>query len=183
ARSVAIAGAPMLIGAAIQISNVIFWPLCLNGSRRPSKTIASIILCAGIAVALMGPDLFQVTVAQVASVAPAWLEAKLAFYPNYLEAVKVSMGAALLFFWDAGVLLVLYRHDSLDPFVNIALWLTLYMLAAHLFFSTYPTVWNRLLAVALPWQVAAIWRSEPFKARFILFKGAVVVSIGAFGIA
>src|SRR5262249_57758002 len=134
ARSVAIAGAPMLIGAAIQISNVIFWPLCLNGSRRPSKTIASIILCAGIAVALMGPDLFQVTVAQVASVAPAWLEAKLAFYPNYLEAGNVSMGAALVILWDGGVLLVLYRHYSIDPFAYISLLLWLFMLVAPVLF-------------------------------------------------
>src|SRR5262249_6156222 len=93
------------------------------------------------------------------------------------------MGAALIILWNVAVLLVLYRQDPLDPFVNIALWLTLYMLAAHLFFSTYPTAWNRLLAVALPWQIAAIWRSEPFKARVILFRGAVVASIGALGIA
>lgn len=179
---VVIAAAPMLLGVAIQVSTIMFWPLCLIGIRRPSRTIASVILCAGAAAALMGVDLFHATIQQVALVAPIWLVEKLAYYLNF-EPVAISTGAAVIILWNVVVLLVLYRHDPLDRFINIGLWLTLYMLVAHLFFSTYPTVWNRVLAVALPWQVAAIWRSEPFKAQRILLRGAVVASIGAFAIA
>src|SRR5262249_16055877 len=122
-RRMAVAAASMLVGAAIHVSIVIFWPLCLIGIRRPTRTTRSLILCAGIAVAVMGVDLFQATVQLITAVAPAWLVEKLDFYFN-LEAVDISMGAALIILWNVAVLLVLYRQDPLDPFVNIALWLT-----------------------------------------------------------
>jgi hypothetical protein len=179
---VVVAAAFMFSGFAFHISTVMFWPLLLIGIRRPSRTIIAILLCVGVAALVVGVDLFQATIEQVASVVPGRLAEKLAIYEN-LKPVPISMGAALLISWHVAVLLVLYMHDPADRFVNIALWLTLYMLGAHLFFSAYPTMWNRVLAVALPWQVAAIWRSEPFTAQHIFFRGTVVAGIGALGIA
>ena len=178
---VVVAAALMLFGAAFHISTVMFWPLLLIGIRRPSRTIAAIVLCVGVAALVLGVDLFQATVEQVASVMPGRLAEKLAYYEN-MKPAAISMGAALLILWHVAVLLVLYMHDPADRFVNVGLWLTLYMLGAHLFFSAYPTVWTRVLAVALPWQVAAIWRSEPFTAQDIWFRGTVVAGIGALGI-
>ena len=49
--------------------------------------------------------------------------------------------------------------------MSLSVWLTFYILAAHLVFSDFPSVWNRTMAVTLPFQLSVFWISSPISNR------------------
>jgi EpsG family len=173
---------PVLVGSGIQVSSAIFAPLWLIGSKRPNPMFVGILLAAGSLAIVTKIDILKVIIEYVKVISPDWLNYKFAFYEK-TERSAVSLSAVFFMIWNAALLVIFYLRRRSDPAVCIAAWLTLYMLAAHLFFSQYPTIWNRTLAVALPWQLATVYRMKLLETWSASVEFAGVATIGIIAIA
>ncbi len=97
------------------------------------------------------------------SLFPGWIGAKLEFARSTINTndAQISIGAIGLIFFQIALLLVFYhfseKNEGQSKVTNIAIWLTLMMLISHLYLFGFPTFWNRIMLVALPWQISALY--------------------------
>lgn len=187
ARRKPIAGAaPMIAALGIQVSSAMFAPLWLiNRVRFGGKAIAlalAIFVAAFIASFLTSFNLFHTIIRMVMPVSPDWLRYKLCFHLTYLP-VNASISAMVLIVWHGIAFAVLFKQRNDDPFIKMGFALTLYMLAAHLMLPHYPTFWTRIMAVALPWQIAAMVRVGVLSSYKVWFRQVIVAGVGLAGIA
>jgi hypothetical protein len=177
---------PMIAALGIQVSSAMFAPLWLiNRVRFSGKIIAfalAIFVASFAASLLTGLNLFHTVIRAVMPFSPDWLRYKLCFHLTYLP-VNASISAMVLIVWHSIILTALFKQRNDDPFIKIGFALTLYMLAAHLMLSHYPTFWTRIMAVALPWQTAAALRADVLSIYRLRVRQAVVAGVGIAGIA
>ena len=159
-----------LAGAAVGMnaigfhtSTVLFAPLFLLFSVKPNKHIVYYMCAASFAVFFSGESIARFTLSLVLSIDMPFLKDKAALYDN-IEDAKFSVAAGMFLLVNLGFLFAFMRAQNYsestkaEPGVNIAIWLTLYMIVSLLAFSGFPSIWNRMMAVALPWQLAVFFR-------------------------
>jgi hypothetical protein len=146
-------------------------------------------LCAvaiGVAMVVLDIQIVDTVIGVIVPYLPGLVADKLASFYYGNEPAPISVATLGLIFGQ-GLLLAVFcsttarqRHD---PFVIIAQWLTLYMLIAHLSFNGFPAIWNRLMYVALPWQIAALWRTGPVVTFKTWSRLASVFALGVISVA
>jgi hypothetical protein len=75
------------------------------------------------------------------------------------------------------------RNAEQDPFIIIAIWLIFMVLMAHLFLSGLPAIWNRIMYVSLPWEIACLGRIDAFVRLGVAMKRTITLGIGALSVA
>ena len=158
--------AGLIIGAnaiGLHASSIMFVPLFFLTMCRPKNIIIYTVCVAATAMFFISAGTIETVSKFVQALNIPFIGDKFVFYDN-VEAAKVSFGALLFLIGNVFLLLVFVKKTScgegidrkLD--VEIAIWLTLYMVVSLLVFSAFPSIWNRIMAVALPWQLATFFR-------------------------
>jgi hypothetical protein len=118
---------------------------------------------------------------------PSLASEKLMRFYRGLEPAQISTGTLVLILGQFILLFVFCRptseKDQQDPFIIIAIWLTLMMLSAHLLLTGFPAIWNRIMYVALPWQIASLCRTSAFVRLGVGAKRLIVAGLGSVSIA
>jgi hypothetical protein len=99
-----------------------------------------------------------------------------------LDPARLSLATLALICSHATLLYIFCsprERERRDPYVIVAIWLTIFMLVAHLYFVGFPAVWNRIMYVALPWQIAALWRTTLLERINNMVKRVIVMFLGA----
>jgi hypothetical protein len=155
--------ASLLLSVAIgfQYSAALYAPLLVLGFFRPNMYVAAAVVIAGGVINLFGLNLFTPVATLLQYVGSDGLSAKLNYYIQF-GVVPLSIATIGSGFIQVAVLAGLYwlptKAEQRDPFVIMALWLTIWILGGLLYFSGMPSIWNRITLVALPWQVATLCR-------------------------
>jgi len=171
------------VGAGFQVSTAFFAPFVFLGRFRPHPAFAAIVVAAGAAIAGLHINIFGEVVSIALRYAPTWIKAKLLYYQN-VPIYPISIGALGLIAAHSVALIALYRlpnqDERRDPVVTIAIWLTLLLLAAHLYLFGFASVWNRVMLVTVPWELAAILRLDAVEGLGFRWRTGVVVVLLAF---
>jgi uncharacterized membrane protein YagU involved in acid resistance len=163
------------------VAGILLFPLA---GRRPPLWLCVMVLAAGLFVAVYQINLIELIATPLISLLPDHIAFKLAWY-SALQPAPVTWGGIALVTMHIAILAVLVKLGAPnDRFVTIGIWLTLFVIAAQLFLFGLPTIWNRVLIVSLPWQVAAFWRvaSEeraPIIARYGILLGFSALATAA----
>lgn len=178
---------PVLAGMGFHASVGTFLPLVVLSRFRPAWWLSAAIVGAGAIVAALGIDLFRAAASIVEMSGQGWLADKISLYAR-TEAAPISLGAIGLIGLHVLALVTFHRFSNAeelrDPVITVAIWLTLGMLAAHLYLSALPVVWNRVMLVAIPWQVVSLFRLRAIQGvptgwRLGLVAGLAVFSVGS----
>lgn len=178
-----------MVAAGFHITAALFAPLLLLWRIRPAFWFSASVVLGGFGVAIAQVNLVSLVGDAVLPFAPDLLVYRVAYY-SALAPAPITVGSAALIAFHIAVLVGLswrsresaQRED--DAFVNVALWLTLLVLSAHLFLWSFPNIWNRAMLVSIPWQLATIWRvwpslRKPQLSRPVAFLGLFAFSISA----
>ena len=183
-----LAGAAVGMNAiAFHVSTVLFVPLFLLASVKPNKLIVYSVCVASFTVLLSSQSITQYMLSLVESIDIPFISGKLASYEN-IEDARTSIGAAMYLLVNLGFLFTFMRAQNYvkstkaEPDVNIAIWLTLYMIVSLLAFSGFPSIWNRMMAVALPWQLPVFFRVCGFSRMTFGRHTFVNLAVGVGGI-
>jgi len=179
----------MTIGIATAFHSVsaVFLPLPLLRNWRPSGKFVLLILTVGLVAFGLGLQPTDPLIDFISPYLPSAIAAKLISFYRGLEPTPISMGTYVLILGQLSLLLVFYRSpsekDQRDPALIIAIWLTIAMVSAHLLLAGFPAVWNRLMYVALPWQIASMCRTDIFTRLSVAAKRFIVCGLGSVSIA
>ncbi len=167
------------LGFGIHTSVLMFLPVLLLSQFRINRLSVLGFLTLSIALFASGTFIGGTLLSAVAGILPSFIGSKA---ENYAQAF--SSGTLFAISPLAMVLIVVYLYmlqvfmkEEDEPYVRIAIYLTLLVLFGHLALGSYPSFWNRIMCVSLPWQLATIWRLGffdrirpierlPFKAAF-----------------
>jgi hypothetical protein len=182
---IALAILVLLIGAGFHASTLIYLPIVFLPYLRPKPW--SIILAAGFGICLLFADvrLLNPAIDLATLLLPQWLANKLSLYYQ-IEPPNISLGVAALILWHCGILGLMLKclseSERRCPYIGVAFWLTLWVLGAHIYLAGFPNLWNRVMCVALPWQVAALWRLDVIRRFTRAAKVALVAALGTAGL-
>jgi len=114
---------------------------------------------------------------------PGFASEKLALFYQGVNAPLSKATLVLI----AGHLTMLYllctdRNATHDPFIVIGIWLTFMILMAHLFLSGLPAIWNRIMYVSLPWEIACLGRIDIFVRAGVAMKRTIILGIGSMSV-
>jgi hypothetical protein len=176
----------MLIGVGFHASVPIYLPIVFLLHLRPKPWLILLAAVLGICLTLADVRLINPAIDLGRHLLPQWLADKLVNYYQ-IEPPHITLGVAALMLWHCGILSLIFRSTSESdrscPYIGVALWLTLWVLGAHIYLAGFPNLWNRVMCVALPWQVAALWRLEVIRRLTGAAKVGLVASLGAAGLA
>ena len=176
----AILSAIMALG--IHVSSAIFLPLLFLRDWRPDWRLALAFLAVGLTVALLGVEIHRPLLALISAAGPDWLSAKLSFYRNS-PGTPISNATAGLIALHLTALAALYTlpnaAERRDRSITMGIWLTLLVLAAHLYFAAFPSFWNRIMLVSIPWQVATIFALDRVRHYGVFVRLALVATLSA----
>lgn len=140
----------------------------------------------GIGIILLGSGIFigGTVIGKVGSYLPEFIGSKT---DNYID--ELATGGALSTVSPLAIVLATIYCAMLfefmrfrdDPAIRIAIYLTLLVLFAHTGLAAFPSIWNRLMCVSLPWQLACLWRTGFFHVMPPGRRSAALVSIALFG--
>lgn len=171
-----------LVGIGFHVSAAIYLPLIGVANRRPHPMLIGAWLVLGCLLALGDIRLINVVVNIPVAIIPQWILEKLAVYYQH-DPPQISWGAIALIAWNCGVLGIFFRAPKFDTehdrFIRIGIWLTALVLTAHLHFAGFPNLWNRIMCVSLPWQLAALWSTGQVRALPSIAQSALVSILGA----
>jgi hypothetical protein len=175
----------LLIGAGFHASALIYLPIVFLPKLRPKPGLIILAAVFGICLLLADVRLINPAIDLATRLFPQWL-AKLRFYYQ-TDPPNISLGVAALILWHCGILGLILKSTSDPerscPYIGVALWLTLWVLGAHIYLAGFPNLWNRVMCVALPWQVAALWRLNVVRRLTGAAKLGLVAVLGAAGLA
>ncbi|MCJ8519288.1 hypothetical protein ABID21_001984 [Pseudorhizobium tarimense] len=147
--------------AGFHVTAIASWPLAALAKYRLSAMVAGIIVGAGMLLAAASVNIIPM-LGGLAEYAPDFLAYRIAFYSS-LAPAPITKGSAALIVLHLAILVSLYFLPSKvgrdDPYIKAAIWLTVAVLASHLFLWSFPNIWNRVMMLSLPWQIAAFWRA------------------------
>ena len=176
----------LCIAAGFHSFAVVFLPLLFIAQRQPPTWLCVGVVGCGVPMVVLNIQIVDAVIGAIVPYVPALVADKLASFYYGIEPAPLS-AATLGLIFAQGLLLVIFclrtERERHDPYVTVAQWLTLYMLIAHLCFAGFPAIWNRLMYVALPWQIAALWRTAPIVNFRTGAKLASVYGLGAISIA
>jgi EpsG-like putative glucosyltransferase len=173
----------LLIALAVGVHVVaaIFLPLPFLKRWSPPNWLCLLVVLVGVIflqAALLPVDrLFDLILPYMPTL--VFKKVETAYYG--LDPAPLSLATLALICFHATLLYTFCsrrERERQDPYVIVAIWLTLYMLVAHLYFVGFPAVWNRIMYVALPWQIAALWRTTMLERISNAMKRVIVVFFG-----
>lgn len=150
-----------LLGALVHVSIILFYPLLLLGDRRLNPLIAVAIGGAGIVVFVGGGGIIGDALGFAANYLPGAFSQKAVGYSDTLVSngagPAVSPFAVALTLIHIAFSVIFYKNLHRDRRLSVAFNLSIFMIALHLLFFDFPSMWNRGMAVALPLQLPAVW--------------------------
>lgn len=175
----------IFVGMGFHSSVALFLPILVLAFWRPAWWATVALLAPGLFILVFGIDVFRTALAIAPVFGDNWMAAKLAVYAR-VEAARVSLSAIGLAALHVAVLAVIYRFSNLeerkDRTVTVAIWLTVWMLGAHLYFWSLPSFWNRIMLVAVPWQVVTLFRLKALHLMPTFWRVVAVLAFSAFSI-
>jgi EpsG family len=173
------------LGFGIHSSVLMFLPVLALVRFEPRRSVIFGVLGVSAALFVSGVFVGAALLNAVAAVLPGVIGSKA---ENYATAFNtgalfgISPLAMVLIFVYLYLLRVFLKAEQ-DGYIRTAIYLTLLVLFAHLALGTYPSFWNRVMCVSLPWQLAALWRLKYFerfdKLQQMPVKMGVVVALGS----
>jgi hypothetical protein len=155
----------LAISMGFHISSIIFLPVLILRKHFPTKNIIFSIVFFGVICAVSGVQI-QNYIFKFASTIPGlWMAAKFSSYFNSNHAI--SMGALAVVFYHFVILAILILKttdgEKKSSIVIVTTWVTLLSIISHLYFPGLPSIWNRVMFVALPLQMATLYNLEFMK--------------------
>jgi hypothetical protein len=153
------------LGFGIHSSVLMFLPVIglIRFEPRRYIVIGFLVICAGLFVSgiFVGATLLNV----VAAVLPGVIGSKAENYASAFNAgtlfgvSPLAMSLIVVYLY----LIQFFLRAKQDMYTRTAVYLTLLVLFAHLALGGYPSFWNRVMCVSLPWQLATLWRLNYFE--------------------
>lgn len=173
------------LGLGFHVSILMFLPVILAFRFVPKyRTVATIII-ALFALFASGAFIGGTLISAAGGVLPSFVGSKVDNYTDSFAGGGLSgvspLSLILVFTYLLYLRIMVPRNK--DSYTNIAVNLTLLVLFAHLGVSQFPSLWNRVMCVSLPWQLAALWRTGYFREitdsghRNVALAGAGVLAI------
>ena len=176
----------LVAGMGFHASVALYLPVLFLRRRRPTPWLVALGGILGVLLVLADVRLINPAIDFGALLLPDWLADKLQFY-HQIEPAHISAGTAALMLWHLGVLGILFGYCSDEearcPYITIGLWLTIWVLFAHIFMAGFPNLWNRVMCVSVPWQIAALWRLDRIRHLHATLKLGSVAALGLAGLA
>lgn len=148
------------IGLGFHTSIALFFPIFIFINRNIKLRYIIGVLVLSLAVLIAGHIFLANIFGSVGSLLPGGISDKTDLYASGIAGGNVwgiSPLAAVLIMLYICMLYIFIRLPQ-DPYVNVAILLTTAVLIAHLAFGQIPIVWNRVMCVSLPWQLAVLWK-------------------------
>ena len=176
----------LIAGMGFHASVALYFPVLFLRRRRPTPYLVVLGGILGVSLVLADVRLINPAIDFGALLLPDWLADKLRFY-HQIEPAHISAGAAALMLWHLGALGILFGYCSDEeercPYITIGLWLTIWVLFGHIFMAGFPNLWNRIMCVSVPWQIAALWRLDRIRELHATPKLSSVAALGLAGLA
>lgn len=175
-----------LISLGFHTSTAMFAPILPFIHRPINKKYVIILLFISFAIFAVGNVFLAGALNAIGSILPGDISAKTDVYATGIAGGNVwgisPLAAVLIFFY----IFILFKFMALpsNPYINVAILLTIAVLIAHVAFGQVPIIWNRVMCVSLPWQLAVLWKYyiKEFSAdkRFIGVAGGGIAALGVF---
>lgn len=169
----------LFFAMGFHVSSIIFLPLIFLRKLLPTKKVILAIVFLGLLFSVSGLQI-QNHIFRFASTIPnLWMASKFSSYFNSNHAI--SLGTFGIIIYHLFVLTILIykttNSEKKTAEVIITIWLTLLSIASHLYFPGLPSIWNRVMFVTLPIQVATLYRLD-----FLQNSGLKFITISVVGI-
>ncbi len=166
----------ILTAIGFHTSAIMYVVVMILARIRPRFYFTMAFIAVGLIFVIFKVNMFML-IEYLAIFSPSRIAYKILFYSSLKEA-PVTLGSVALIMFHLSILVGLYILPSnrRDPFVSIGIWLTLAVLFAHLYVWNFPNLWNRVMQVSLPWEIAVIWRVWRSE---LLFKGERLAAVAA----
>lgn len=177
----------LAVATGFHASTVIFLPAIIFARVRISGTVVVGVLIVSLVLFFSGAIIVGGIGSFLAAFAPSFVGAKASAYANGFESgvglYGVTPAVAILIILHLGLLYVFCFEPDRTFVINVAIALTLLLIFGHLAISQVPSVWNRIMAVALIWQVAALSGTAFFRKLGLerQFLGIVLTGLGGMG--
>ena len=177
-----------LISLGFQISVLMFAPVFILYKFFVGRKTVISMLIVSFGIFLSGIFVGGVLIGTVGSVLPSFLGDKA---DNYVESFASGglsgvSPLSMILVVAYGFYLKILMPRNTDAYTNIAILLTIMIIIAHLALSQFPSLWNRIMCVSLPWQLAALWRSnyffEPLRHHLTATRKIAAVSAGVIAV-
>lgn len=173
----------MIASLGFHITGAFFAPLLVLRWWRPAWWLAAAIVGVGVLVAISDVSVAHAGIAAISPMLPDWIAFKLTFYAA-TKLAPISIGTAGLIGFHILLLAVLYvaptQKERHDPFVVMGIWVTIWVLIAHLYLSEMPIFWNRIMMVSIPWQIATVYRLDAVRIASVWLRGGAVTGLAVF---
>lgn len=168
-----------IVGLGFQVSILMFLPVILMVRFIPSVRVVSILLTMLVTLFISGAFIGGTLIGATVGILPAFLGSKVDNYTDSFASGALSgvspLSLLLVVAYLVYLKIMISRNN--DRYTNIAVNLTLLVLVAHIGISQFPSLWNRIMCVSLPWQLAALWRTGYFQEKAV--GGARQIALGA----
>jgi len=173
--------AVIAIACGFHTFSTAFLVLPLLRNRSPSvRWLLAPLLMLGLICLLLGVQVADLLIDLASPFLPGFVSEKLApFYQGVNAPFSKATFALVAGHFTLLYLLCADRNAKQDPFIVIAIWLTFMVLMAHLFLSGLPAIWNRVMYVSLPWEIACLARLDAFVRLGVAMKRTITLGIGA----
>lgn len=172
------------IALGFHTSVAMFIPLYAFINRRIEARYIVVAIIFSALVFLIGNMFLTVILKTIGALLPGGISEKTDLYATGIQGGNVwsiSPLAALLIVFYMAIITIFIKSER-DPYVNVAILLTVAALIAHLAFGQVPIIWNRVMCVSLPWQLAVLWKCYISKLQPVIRQPSLFVG-GIFAIA
>ncbi len=172
-----------VISLGFHISSIIFLPLIIFYNYRLKIVHLGVIVSLSSLIFLIDIQIVGDLLSIISNYLPSIFSQKADAYSASLGASggsSVSLLTYILVMMHFIFAMILYLDREKD-LVNIAFNLTIMILISHLLFKEFPSIWNRVMAVSLVFQIPCLWiviRNRLDKVAL----NAVCIFVGAIGL-
>jgi hypothetical protein len=150
----------LLAAFGFHTSIALYLPIFPFIHKKVKLNYIILALIISLIIFILGNAFFASALSAVGSILPGGFSAKTDGYASGIAGGNVwgisPLAFALILFYC--FILYVFIRAPRDANVNIAILLTVSVLVAHIAFGQVPIVWNRIMCVSLPWQLATLWR-------------------------
>lgn len=168
----------------VHVTVLMFLPVYAVHWIRPRWIFVIAPAALGLALLLSGIFIGDEAITKTGALLPEFIGSKadnyVAGFATGAALSTVSPLAVVLVLLYAGMLVEFMKYRD-DPAVRIAIYLTVLALFAHTALGAFPSVWNRIMCVSLPWQLACLWRTGLFHAMKPDLRAFALASIAVAG--
>lgn len=185
-KATALALSFIAIATGFQSSALLFVPAILIAQIRLHWIVAAVFLAIAAPFLVGNAHLVDRSIDLLLPMVPGFIAEKLGFYYG-LPPAPISKATLVLMLGYVGLLAAFYgladKDEERDRSLTVAKWLTVGIIMAHCVFASFPLVWNRIMYVTLPWQIAAFCRMRFYRKMPADFRAMAAVGAGAVSVA